>query len=566
MTPRLIGRTGLTLCLLTAMLAGCTSSREDRAAQLFNNPDQKPDPTVPPELKRELRGVWVATVSNIDWPSEPGLPTDRQQAEVRAILDHADEMNLNVIVLQVRPAADALYASDIEPWSYYLTGEQGKAPDPFYDPLEYWIQEAHDRGIELHVWLNPFRVRPSGEPFEPSEDSIARTRPDLVVDYGTERSSQLWMNPGEPEARQQTLDVFRDLVTRYDLDGVHMDDYFYPYPVRENADAAATEVPFPDDEAYAKYKRQGGELALKDFRRDAINNLVEEIYEQTKAIKPHVRVGISPFGIARPGNPPSVQGFDQYDKLYADARLWLNEGWVDYYTPQLYWRISAPQQSYPALLMWWQGQNLHDRTLAPGLYAGRVGGENGWPVEELVGQIYITRAFSDFVGEPMGNVLFSMRSLTQNPANLSEELRDKVYPTPALVPSMPWIDGSAPPRPQVALSEAPADAVPVPTTQPIEGLGNKYRGMEMTTRPAADGGLRVSFSARGSEAPRWWAVQSLRGTTWELEIIPGTREEIVLPQYAGRPIARVAVRAIDAAGNESEPTIVDHVPLTEAAP
>lgn len=563
MTPRFIGRTGLTFCLLASLLVGCTSSREEQAAQQFHDPDQETDPTIPPEIDRELRGVWVATVSNIDWPSEPGLPTDRQQAEVRAILDHAEELNMNVIVLQVRPAADALYASDLEPWSYYLTGEQGTAPEPFYDPLEYWIQESHDRGIELHVWLNPFRVKPSRDAFDLSDDSIGKRRPDLVVDYGTKQRGQLWMNPGEPEARQQTLDVFRDLVTRYDLDGVHMDDYFYPYPVREDSDDAQSEVPFPDEEAYEKYRAAGGELGLKDFRRDAINNLVEEIYKQTKEIKPHVKVGISPFGIARPGNPPSVQGFDQYDKLYADARLWLNQGWVDYYTPQLYWRISAPQQSFPQLLAWWQGQNLENRTLAPGLYAGRIGGESGWPVEEIIGQIFITRAFGNFVNQPMGNVLFSMRSLTQNPADVSEELRDKVYTSPALAPKMPWIDSSAPPAPQVTLDPVSADAVPEPTTQSIEGLGNKYRGMEMTTRPAADGGLRVSIAPGSRETPRWWTVQSLRGNNWELEIIPGARDEIVLPQYDGRLITRVAVRAIDAAGNESEPTIAEDVSLSE---
>ena len=561
-----LARYGALLSLLTVGLAGCTSTGPDEPA-----PQARRDRLTPPDVPRELRGVWVATVSNIDWPSEPGLPTDRQQAEVRAILDHAEELNQNVIVLQVRPAADALYPSEIEPWSYYLTGEQGKAPEPFYDPLEYWIEEAHARGIELHVWLNPFRVRPAGEPFEPSEDSIARQRPDLVVDYGSEQRSQLWMNPGEPEAREQTLAVFEDLVRRYDLDGVHMDDYFYPYPTAG--------VPFPDEEAYAKYQAAGGELELGDFRRDAINDLVKKIYEQTKRIKPHVKVGISPFGIARPGNPPSVQGFDQYEQLYADAQLWLNEGWVDYYTPQLYWRTSAPQQSYPALLMWWQEQNTEDRTLAPGLYAGRVGeDENDWPVEELIGQIFITRAFSDFVHQPMGNVLFSMRSLTQNPANISEELRDKVYTTPALAPAMPWIDDDAPSRPEIALAEVSADAVPAPTTQPIEGLGEKYQGMEMTTRPSAVGGVQVMLNAEG-EQPRWWAVQTLRRNPaetpdedasgdWELQILPGDQQEVTLADYEGRKIERVAVRAVDKAGNESAPAIADRAietPTTEAA-
>ncbi|MEM6315770.1 MAG: family 10 glycosylhydrolase, partial [Planctomycetota bacterium] len=334
-----------------------------------------------PEVPRELRGVWVATVANIDWPSKPGLSNERQIEEMIAILDRVKETGMNVVILQVRPAADAMYPSEIEPWSYYLTGAQGRAPEPFYDPLERWITEAHARGLELHAWLNPFRVKPNNAPYELSEKSIAKANPDAVLDYGDENRRQLWMDPSNDDARAQTLAVFADLVERYDLDGVHMDDYFYPYPVGD--------VPFPDDASYEKYQQAGGTLELNDFRRDSVNKLVKGIYDQTKSIKPHVKMGISPFGIWRPGHPPSVAGFDQYDKLYADAKLWLNEGWVDYYTPQLYWATAAPQQSYPALFHWWAGENTKDRTLAPGLYTGRLGLQD-WPADEIAGQIYIT--------------------------------------------------------------------------------------------------------------------------------------------------------------------------------
>ena len=511
----------------------------------------------PPEVERELRGVWVATVENIDWPTKPGLSVERQQAEARAILDVAAELNLNTIVFQVRPAADAMYASDIEPWSYYLTGEQGRAPEPFYDPLAYWIRESHARGMELHVWLNPYRVLPASRSYEPSADSIAKTDPGLVVDYGDDNRKQLWMNPALPEVRERTLAVFEDLVRRYDIDGVHMDDYFYPYPVAG--------VPWPDD-AWRIYRLGGGKLGLSDFRRKGVDDLVEEIYTQTKAIKPHVKVGISPFGIWRPGNPPSIQGFDQHESLYADARKWLREGWVDYWTPQLYWPTAQVPQSYPQLLAWWHQQNEKGRTIAPGLYTGRIN-FNDWPVDEVVGQVLTARAMGELAGVGDGHVHFSSQALTRNFKGAAEQFRDRLYPGAALAPAMTWIDDEAPATPRVKVLREGRERAAPPTTQPSEGFGEKFDVVAFNPRPEPDSGLRVSFTPGDRDGTRWWAVQVLREESgWTTEIYPGSRRSVVVGDFDDDAVSAVAVRAVDAAGNASEAAVqsVERAPAPPA--
>jgi uncharacterized lipoprotein YddW (UPF0748 family) len=495
-----------------------------------------------PEVPREFRGAWVATVENIDWPTAPGLPPEQQRAEADAILDRAAEVGLNVIVLQVRPAADALYDSPLEPWSYYLTGEQGKAPEPYYDPLTHWIDGAHDRGIELHVWLNPYRVKPRNAKFDPGPESIAQQHPEAVVEYGNETRMQMWMDPASEVAQQQTLAVFADLVERYDLDGVHMDDYFYPYPVAD--------VPFPDEKSFEAYQAAGGELALNDFRRNNVNTLVEQIYTQTKDLKPHVKVGISPFGIWRPGFPESVRGFDQYDRLYADAKLWLNEGWVDYWTPQLYWSTSAPQQSFPALLSWWASENTQDRTLAPGLYTSRLfPGVSDWEPEEIAGQIYIGR-----YGQGDGHVHFSMKTITQNLKAMADVLRDEAYVRPAAVPAMTWIDDAAPPAPEVEAEVVAAEMIPEPAA-PTPLPDHEF--FEPTTKPAATptaaAGVKLTLPA--DEDVKQYAVWLLENDRWNVTLLPGNTTETFLPATT-EPTA-IAVRALNRLGVESEPTVIE---------
>jgi uncharacterized lipoprotein YddW (UPF0748 family) len=350
--------------------------------------------------KPEFRGVWVATVSNIDWPSKMGLSTEQQQAELRAIFAKAAELKLNTVIFQVRTMADALYASNKEPWSEYLTGEMGKPPSPLYDPLEMAVKEAHARGLELHAWFNPFRARHSSATSAISEDHLIKRRPDLAKRYGT----HYWLNPTHQDVQDHSIAVILDVVGRYDIDGVHIDDYFYPYK-EKGADGKI--IPFPDDDTWELYQKGGGALDRDDWRRDAVNRFVERLYREVKKAKPKVKVGISPFGIWRPDNPPGITGLDAYAELYADSRLWLKEGWCDYFAPQLYWPIKQTKQSFPRLLQWWTVQNVKGRLLCPGLYTSRVTGtDKGWPADEIIEQIKLTRhqAGNPFSLQHLGDV------------------------------------------------------------------------------------------------------------------------------------------------------------------
>ncbi len=361
-------------------------------------------PAIP---KQEFRGVWVATVNNLDWPSRPGLSTEEQKRELMALLDCMAATHLNAVIFHVRPNTDALYSSEIEPWSDYLTGELGKAPEPFYDPLAFAVEEAHKRGIELHAWLNPYRSRdPLTIPIA-STRHIARTHPQFIYPYGR----YYWLDPGEPAVRDYVVSVVRDIVRRYDVDAVHFDDYFYPYP---EADAE-----FPDE---AAWRRHGAGLSRNDWRRKNVDDLVEQVARAIKQEKPGVSFGISPFGIWRPGHPRSVRGLDAYDRIYADSRKWLQSGWVDYLSPQLYWAISAPQQRFSDLLHWWRRQNRAHRKIWPGLGAHRVANNrpNGFTADEIVNQINRIRRERGVDGW----ILFSARVLMNDRGGLTDRLRE----------------------------------------------------------------------------------------------------------------------------------------------
>ena len=373
---------------------------------------------------REFRGVWVATVGNLDWPSAPGLSASRQKQELVTLLDTLAALNANAVIFQVRPAADALYPSALEPWSEVLSGTQGVPPEPLWDPLAFATEKAHARGLELHAWFNPYRARPATSISPAAADHISRRRPDLVKAYG----KQLWMDPGEEDVATHSLAVILDVVKRYDVDGIHLDDYFYPYPEK---DAAGNVVEFPDEPSFAAYVASGGALGREDWRRWNVNKFVKRLHDGVKALKKNVRVGISPFGIWRPGRPPQVKGFDAYEEISADARTWLQRGWVDYLAPQLYWPIDQREQSFPALLAWWAGQNTVGSFLWPGLAASRVGEEGkGWPAGEIVEQIRRTRAQPGVTG----HILFSARALLENRAGVATELMKDVWAEPAQTP------------------------------------------------------------------------------------------------------------------------------------
>ncbi|MBC7367063.1 MAG: family 10 glycosylhydrolase, partial [Undibacterium sp.] len=387
----------------------------------------------PPAAPREFRAAWVATVANIDWPSKPGLPVERQRAEALAILERARTLKLNAIILQVRPAADALYASSLEPWSEFLTGQQGRAPEPFYDPLQFWVTEAHRRGLELHAWFNPYRARHSAAKSPPAANHISKTNPEAVKTYGAFE----WMDPGEPFAARRTLEVISEVVRNYDVDGVHIDDYFYPYPIP--APPAGTpagsiplgskqpppEVDFPDEPAWQRYLAVRGKLSRADWRRQNVDYLVEDIYRAIHRIKPWVRFGVSPFGIGRPDRrPKGIAGFSQYDKLYADAELWLQKGWLDYFAPQLYWPKEKKAQDYATLLDYWVSQNTAHRHLWPGLFTSSINDTpKSWAPEEITHQIDLTRANP----RADGHIHYSMIALMQDRHGISGKLAAGPY-------------------------------------------------------------------------------------------------------------------------------------------
>lgn len=336
--------------------------------------------------------MWVATVNNIDWPSKRDLTPDQQRQELIAILDRVAELKLNAVFLQVRPMADALYPSQYEPWSEFLTGTIGKAPEPAYDPLAFAVAEAHARGIELHAWFNPFRGNVT---------TTLRSYP-----YGR----FVWMDPGDPDVQRRALDVITDVARRYDVDGVHLDDYFYPYPEKD--------LEFPDDATYRMY---GGGLSRDDWRRENINRFVRDLYTSVKSVKPNVEVGISPFGIWRPGHPRQIRGLDAYEKIYADSRLWLRRGWVDYLAPQLYWPIDKREQSFPVLLRWWTGQDRMGKGIVAGIGLHRVGRV---PPEEFARQIKLIRDNDRAVGF----ILFSMKTLMNNREGVNDVLKRAIGP------------------------------------------------------------------------------------------------------------------------------------------
>jgi uncharacterized lipoprotein YddW (UPF0748 family) len=468
--------------------------------------DYKPTSLAPPSPTREFRGAWVASVGNIDWPSRNDLAVSEQRTELLAILDRAVQLRLNAIILQVRPACDALYASPLEPWSEYLTGTMGKAPEPFYDPLAFAIDAAHRRGLELHAWFNPYRARHPNAKSPISIQHVSKTRPQLVRSYG----SYLWLDPGEKAVQDYSLSVVMDVVNRYDVDGIHFDDYFYPYPERL---PGGKDRDFPDEVSWNKFRASNPQRAVsrEDWRRENVNAFVRRVHESLKAGKPWVKFGISPFGIWRPGHPAQIRGLDAYDKLYADARLWLVNGWVDYLAPQLYWSIAAREQSFPVLLDWWDGQNSKQRHVWPGL--NTVKAREAWKPEEILNQISLAR------GQPVsaGHVHWNMGSLMRNAA-LAAALARGAYAEPALVPPFKWLDSTPPGKPQLRI---------------VAGNGSS---------------VRVSWQPSQGEKACLWVLQHRRDGAWATRILPAESRSLILD---GEPPEAIAISAVDRAGNVS---------------
>jgi uncharacterized lipoprotein YddW (UPF0748 family) len=499
--------------LLSLIWAGILAT----AAEVFVPSDIRP-----PAVPREFRGVWLASVKNIDWPSQPGLTTAQQKAELQTFLDRAQRLRLNAVLLQVRPSCDALYSSKIEPWSEYLTGRTGKAPAPFYDPLAFAVEEAHQRGLELHAWFNPYRARHAAALAPVSSDHISKARPHLVRPYG----KSLWLDPGSREVQEYSLSVVKDVVQRYDIDGVHFDDYFYPYPEK---DERGRPLPFPDWSSWKQYQDGGGKLGREDWRRENVNLFIVRVSQSIKALKPWVKFGISPFGIWRPGHPPQVKGLDAYDEIYADSRRWLRDGWLDYMAPQLYWGEERRETSFSALLTWWAGENKHHRHLWPGLDISRVGATRA--PQEIVEQVRATRSQSG----ADGNILWGVRALTENRRELADVLTRQVYAQPALPPAYPWLDKQPPGQPQIF------------------------------ARAGSAGEVKVTCRPTGAEPIRWWVVQARAGGAWTTLILRGTQSESVFTLPNKTEV--VALSAVDRCGNASAVAVVGRqLALEKAAP
>lgn len=429
------------LLLLTMFVAACGGDTPTTPGGGTVTPPPPPPPPVAftvPAITREFRGMWIATVANIDWPSRTGLTPAQQQAELGVLLDAAQQTGLNAVILQVRAAGDAIYPSSLEPWSRIFDGVQGN--NPGYDPLAYAVQQTRLRGLELHAWFNPFRAGNLRDTLTMSPQHFSVRRPDLVRKCG-----QLWFDPGEQAVQDHAIAVMRDVATRYDIDAVHIDDFFYPYP--------DTCTNFPDSATYARYRSSGGALSLGDWRRDNVNRFVERMYNEVHVVAPQVRVGVSPFGIWRPGSPAGIVGLDAFASIYADSRLWLQRGWVDYFAPQLYWSIASSGQSFPSLLEWWGQQNTQRRHLWPGLASYRVNADPGpFAPGEIPAQISLIRNASTTVGRATGSILYNGTSVRTNRGGFATTLGGGLFATGAIPPATPWLDATAPAVPTLTVA------------------------------------------------------------------------------------------------------------------
>jgi len=447
-------------------------------------------------------------VDNIDFPSRKNLSIDEQKAELLADLDLAKKLRLNAVVFQVRPMADALYKSDIEPWSEFLTGEMGK-PQAF-DPLEFIVAEAHKRGILVHAWFNPYRAyHPASKTI--SSNHISKTHPEMVRQYG----KYLWLDPTDKDVQKYSLNVILDVVKRYDIDGVHFDDYFYPYAEK---DAAGNKIDFPDDKNWEAYLKSGGTkralLDRDDWRRANVSTFIESVGREIKKVKPDVLYGISPFGIWQPMPDKGITGFNSYAELYADSRKWLQDGTVDYLTPQLYWETARKGQSFPVLLDWWKSQNVKKRYIWPGVAAYRIGSTPTFTAREIADQIADARKTALTSGE----VYFSFKSLMNDKGGIQQTLLDDVYRLDAVMPQISWIKTPAIKSPKIEISR---DAQFV----------------------------RARWTEQGSRKAFWFVVYAKDKNGWSYSVLPSGERSIALS--ADRKIETLVVTSVDRLGSES---------------
>jgi len=427
--------------------------------------------------KREFRGTWVATVANLDWPSSPGDLPDNQRSQLVALFDQLKSAGINTIVFQVRPECDALYKSALEPWSYYLTGKQGRPPsDPNFDPLQFAVDEAHKRGMELHAWFNPYRAVRSIGLFTIDTTHVSVRHPNWILTFNSTKLKIL--DPGVPQVREYVSRVVADIVRRYDVDGVHADDYFYPYdPIISNE----------DDATFAAYSR--GFTNRGDWRRDNVNLLMKQLSDSIKVIKPFVKFGMSPFGIWKNGVPPGITGLDAYNAIYGDAMAWLNQGTVDYLAPQLYWPFGGGQD-YAKLMPWWaDSTTAHNRHLYIGQGAYRI---STWSAIEMPNQLRANRAN----GKVQGSLYFRANNgIIDNLRGFADSLKENFYRYLSLLPVMAWKDVVAPYPPRaIRYASLPSTGRPaiqwdLPLTAPDGDSASRYAVYRFDHTPVLTGEL-----------------------------------------------------------------------------
>jgi uncharacterized lipoprotein YddW (UPF0748 family) len=503
----------------------------------------------PPELQREFRAAWISPTEAGDWPSRPGLSIGEQKAELGEILDRAKADGLNAVLLHIRTAGDAFYPTKRAPWSRYLVGRDASALGTYdgYDPLALAVDEAHARGLQLHVWFNPFRAMPPDDLGKPIAGHVTTVHPEWVRRYG----KSTWIDPGIPAARRAVLDAILEVVDRYDVDGVHLDDYFYPY--LEEATVTRTvkrgkkrhritqrvTLRFPDDVSWKRYGLARGWTDRGAWRRANVDDFVRTLYAEVKARKRWVLVGISPFGIWRPGHPAGITGLDAYAETFADARRWLHEGWVDYLAPQLYWPLDNYQQRFTRLDAWWRSENVLGRHLWPGLFTMRVGSRNDpWPTDEIAHEVEALRTARRGTTESLGHVHFRMRTLAalvDDSTTFGDVLRAAEYSVAALPPASPWLGAASPAKPVLA--------------PPGEELLQNGAAQDAATAPT---GARTAFVALpGDTVPvRWWLVQTLgMDQRWHETLEPATGQAlpVLMAQTSGAqwiavtPISRTGI-------------------------